>query len=183
MEHDKRIPNEDLPPDFYSSTLFADKLLQYFKERKSSDKPFFSYLAFTAPHCTFDHKVKKAAKLISWHAGPLQAPEEYIKKYKGRYDAGPEVLRLERLKALKKLGLIREDVEAHPMLDAFGTKPWDQVNEEEKHQSSRRMEVYAAMVEGKSAHSYYSEVVLNVQQSHGRGNRPSDSTSERFRRI
>jgi hypothetical protein len=43
-------------------------------------------------------------------AGPLQAPEEEVAKYKGRYDAGPEALRLERLQKLKEAGLIAEDV-------------------------------------------------------------------------
>jgi len=43
-------------------------------------------------------------------SGPLQAPEEEVAKYKGRYDAGPEALRLERLQRLKKAGLIGEEV-------------------------------------------------------------------------
>lgn len=42
--------------------------------------------------------------------GPLQAPEEEVEKYKGRYDAGPEALRLERLAKLKELGLVANDV-------------------------------------------------------------------------
>jgi len=43
-------------------------------------------------------------------SGPLQAPEDEVAKYKGRYDAGPEALRLERLQRLKKAGLIGEEV-------------------------------------------------------------------------
>ena len=42
--------------------------------------------------------------------GPLQAPEEEVAKYRGRYDAGPEALRLERLQNLKNAGLIAKDV-------------------------------------------------------------------------
>lgn len=42
--------------------------------------------------------------------GPLQAPDEEIAKYRGRYDAGPEALRLERVQNLKRLGLIDESV-------------------------------------------------------------------------
>lgn len=40
----------------------------------------------------------------------MQAPEEEVAKYKGRYDAGPEALRLERLAKLKEQGLIAKDV-------------------------------------------------------------------------
>jgi arylsulfatase A-like enzyme len=48
--------------------------------------------------------------LIITKLGPLQAPREIIEKYKGRYDAGPEALRLDRLAKLKSLGLIEPDV-------------------------------------------------------------------------
>ena len=43
-------------------------------------------------------------------SGPLQAPEEIVSKYKGKYSAGPEALRLSRLEKLKNLGLIAQDV-------------------------------------------------------------------------
>ena len=62
--------------DFYSSDFYTDTLLRYFRERPDDDeRPFFAYLPFQAPH---------------W---PLQAPQESIAKYRGRYDAGPDALR------------------------------------------------------------------------------------------
>ncbi len=73
---------DTLPEGFYSSDAFGDKLLQYLKERDQS-RPFFAYLPFSAPH---------------W---PLQAPREIVEKYRGRYDAGPEALRQERLARLR----------------------------------------------------------------------------------
>lgn len=88
---------DGLPQGFYSSDAFGDKLLQYLKERDQS-RPFFAYLPFSAPH---------------W---PLQAPEEIVAKYRGRYDAGPEALRLERLEKLKALGLVDAQVEPHPLI-------------------------------------------------------------------
>lgn len=124
VEDDRFI--DELPADFYSSDAFGDKLIQYLKERDQS-RPFFAYLPFSAPH---------------W---PLQAPKEVVDKYKGRYDAGPEALRLERLERLKQLGLIDADVKAHPVLAI--SKEWAQLSAEEKAKSARAMEVYAAMVE------------------------------------
>lgn len=124
VEDDQFI--EELPADFYSSDAFGDKLIQYLKERDQS-RPFFAYLPFSAPH---------------W---PLQAPKEVVDKYRGRYDAGPEALRLERLERLKALGLIDADVKAHPVLAI--SKEWAQLSDEEKAKSARAMEVYAAMVE------------------------------------
>lgn len=54
---------KDLPSDFYSTTSFTDKLIDYLSNRDdNSEKPFFAFLPFTAPH---------------W---PLQAPREVIDK-------------------------------------------------------------------------------------------------------
>jgi arylsulfatase len=115
-----------LPPDFYSSDYFTTKLLQYLAE-KDKDRPFFAYLAFSAPH---------------W---PLQAPQRLIAKYRGRYDAGPEALRVQRLKRLKSLGLCAPDVVPHPIVDA--AREWSALSPAEREISARAMEVYAAMVD------------------------------------
>ncbi|CAH0046949.1 unnamed protein product [Clonostachys solani] len=119
-----------LPEGWYSSDGYGDKMVQYLKDRKESDddRPFFGYLAFTAPH---------------W---PLQAPQEYIKKYRGVYDKGPDELRRTRLQSLKDLGMIPQDVEPHPVV-AEEAKEWTDFSEEEKAHSCRTMEVFAGMVE------------------------------------
>jgi arylsulfatase len=115
-----------LPEDFYSSDYFTDRLIGFLREREDG-RPFFAYLPFSAPH---------------W---PLQAPREVIAKYKGRYDAGPEALRQERLERLKALGLAPRDVTAHPVVS--DEKPWEELTDEERAVSARSMEVYAAMVD------------------------------------
>lgn len=115
--------------DFYSSDYYTDTLLRYLGERSPDDeRPFFAYLPFQAPH---------------W---PLQAPDEFIATYRGRYDAGPDVLREERLAALKRLGLCPPDVEAHPVV-ADGAPEWDDMSDDERARSARSMEVYAGMVD------------------------------------
>ena len=121
---------KDLPSDFYSSRTFTDKLLSFFRERSAEDKekPFLACLTFTAPH---------------W---PLQAPPEVIAKYKGKYDGGPEVLRKSRLAALQRLGLVPNDVTPAPVL-AMGTTAWDELSADEKAESARAMEIFAAMVD------------------------------------
>ncbi|KAK2589582.1 hypothetical protein QQS21_012742 [Conoideocrella luteorostrata] len=119
-----------LPEGWYSSDGYGDKMLQYLKDRKETgdERPFFGYLPFTAPH---------------W---PLQAPQEYIRKYRGVYDDGPDALRLKRLKRLREFGMVSEDVEPHPVV-AEEVKEWSSLTEEEKKNSCRAMEVFAAMVE------------------------------------
>lgn len=130
-EDDQKIDTKDFPEDFYSSDYFAGKLLDFLSEREDNvqlkEKPFFAFLAFTAPH---------------W---PLQAPESNTKKYKGQYDGGPDALRERRLKRQIELGLLPEDVEAHPVVAS--TKEWDEMSDEERAWSAKTMEVFAGMVD------------------------------------
>jgi arylsulfatase A-like enzyme len=118
--------------DFYSSDYYTDTLLRYFREReadpKDRDRPFFAYLPFQAPH---------------W---PLQAPDESIATYRGRYDGGPDELREERLAALKRLGLCPPDVVPHPVV-AHDAPEWADMTPDERALSARCMEVYAGMVD------------------------------------
>jgi arylsulfatase len=123
-------PLSALPANFYSSDYFAARLIDQLKSTYSGAdkaKPLFAYLAFTAPH---------------W---PLQAPREDITRYKGRYDAGYEVLRAQRLKRQVELGLIDPALAAHPPVQKNGN--WDALSAEQKQSAARNMEVYAAMVD------------------------------------
>jgi arylsulfatase len=114
------------PVGRYSADYFADRLIGFLDEGASDDRPFFAYLPFTTPH---------------W---PMQAPAETIAKYKGRYDAGYEVLRKQRLEKQKALGLVALDQQPHAPADV---KTWDSLSPEEKALEARKMEVYAAMVD------------------------------------
>ena len=118
---------DSLPDDFYSTTNYTDFIISAIEEGKDIGEPWFAELAYTAPH---------------W---PLQAPREYIDKYKGRYDAGYEVLREERIARAKSLGVIPMDAPSYQTLHA--AKPWVSLSAEEKAISARKMEIYAAMVE------------------------------------
>jgi arylsulfatase A-like enzyme len=121
-----------LPDDFeYSSQYYADRLLQYLQEDRAN-KPFFAVLAYTAPH---------------W---PLQAPDAAIARYKGRYDAGYDVLYRERRERVAKLGLIAAGVEPPRPPKAV---PWADLDESQQREQSRTMEVYAAMIDEMDRHT------------------------------
>jgi arylsulfatase A-like enzyme len=117
---------DSLPGDFYSSDFFASKLIEYLS-LATDERPFFAYLAFTAPH---------------W---PLQAPPAEIRKYHGRYDDGPDVLRARRLEALSRMGLSLPGTQAHPVVTSEAE--WSELTPEARAWSARTMEVYAAMVD------------------------------------
>ena len=116
-----------LPQDFYQTRAFTDEFIQYLEQHKADNRPFFGYLAFTAPHY------------------PLQAPDDIIDKYKGQYDQGYDLLRADRANALLKSGLINKD--AVYSNERAQIPPWDTLSATEKAISARTMEVYAAMVD------------------------------------
>ncbi|KAF5658621.1 arylsulfatase [Fusarium circinatum] len=132
MENQSPVDRKkDLPEDFYSTNFFTDKLLDMLSNRTKEEKeqPFFSYLAYTAPH---------------W---PMQAPQHVVNKYSGKYDNGPDQLRLDRLARLKELGLVPADVEAAPPVGFEAGVKWEDLTDHERAVSARKMEVYAAMVD------------------------------------
>ncbi|MGK5077808.1 arylsulfatase [Janthinobacterium sp. HLX7-2] len=79
------------PEAFYSTDFYTKKLISYIDAQRGDGKPFFAYAAYTAPH---------------W---PLQVPEPYLSKYKGRYDQGYDVVRAARIARMKTLGIIPAD--------------------------------------------------------------------------
>lgn len=129
QENGEALDPYSLPEDYYSSDYFTDKFLEYLKlDDFRDEKPFFGFLTYTAPH---------------W---PYQAPEEVIKKYKGVYDDGPEVLRLRRLARALELGIVPEGIEPHKV-ETMRDRAWVNLSLDEKNIESRIMETYAAMVD------------------------------------
>lgn len=118
----------ELPEDFYSTTHFTDKLIGYLSENfeEGSGKPFFGYLAFTAPH------------------DPLQLPDADIDLYNGKYYEGYDVWRTRRFQRLSELGVTDASNAILPPLEFV--PPWESLTDEEKAQHARWMEVYAGMV-------------------------------------
>lgn len=114
------------PKGRFSADYFTDRLIGFLEEGSRDQRPFFAYLPYSTPH---------------W---PLQAPPEVIAKYKGRYDAGYEALHEARLNRQKELGLVPANLAPHDWQDV---KPWASLTQEEKAIESRKMEVYAAMVD------------------------------------
>ena len=118
---------QDIKENFFSTDYHTDKIIEYIDSNHGDNKPFFVYAAYTAPH---------------W---PLQAPEDFIDKYSGRYDQGYDVLRKERMDRAFNLGVIPKIVDDESFYQ-IGLK-WNDLSEEEKRHSYRKMEIYAAMVD------------------------------------
>jgi arylsulfatase A-like enzyme len=122
IEHEAQRDKE-----FFYTDAISDQAAAYIREHAAhhADQPFFQYVAYTAPH---------------W---PLHAHEEDIAKYKGRFDAGWDALREERLQRLVDAGILDK---AWALTERDPTQPaWTQA--EHKEWLLRCMEVYAAQID------------------------------------
>jgi arylsulfatase A-like enzyme len=112
---------------FYYTQAIGDRACAMIRESVADKKPFFGYVAFTAPH---------------W---PLHALPEDIERYRDRYRAGWDVLRAERYEALKKLGLISSK---WPLSPRDPRSPaWNSLDANRRNWETMRMAVYAAMID------------------------------------
>jgi arylsulfatase A-like enzyme len=147
---DKPLPPATSSDGYYSSNEIASRAidqLRYHQENHQG-KPFFSYVAFTAPHF------------------PLHAPQEIVDKYKPIYQQGWDRIRQQRWNKLKQLGLARDlqrpsDIETDigppyhfpEALQKLGTGelnrplPWEQLSAQQKAFQADKMAVHAAMIE------------------------------------
>ena len=119
--------HEARQPGFFYTDAISDEAVKMLRthQQQHADDPFFQYVAYTAPH---------------W---PLHAHDEDIARYKGRFDAGWDTLREQRLANLVRWGL----------LDAkwklTDRDPSQQAWTEAQHKEwlARCMEVYAAQID------------------------------------
>ena len=91
------------------------------------DKPFFLYVSYGATHA------------------PHHVPQEWIDKYKGKFDKGWDEVRAETLANMKAKGLVPEDTALTDRPE--GVKPWDELDETERTVFARLMETYAGFAE------------------------------------
>ena len=122
--------NEPLNPadnSYYFTDEIGNNAVEFLEEQNKENKPFFLYMAFTAPH---------------W---PLQAKPEDIAKYRGKFDKGWDVLRENRIQKLKENGIILPG-QTIAVRDAE-VPEWNKLTYDEKQFWKAKMEVYAAMVD------------------------------------
>ena len=89
----------------------------------SPNKPFFVYLAPGAVHA------------------PLHVSQDWIDKYKGKFDQGWDKVRAETLARQKKLGVVPKNTDLTPRPESI--QAWDSLNADEKRLYARHQETFA----------------------------------------
>jgi len=122
-------PIDSYPEDYYLTDDLTNKAIELVRDVRNARpaQPFFLYMAYNAVH------------------GPLQAKEVDLAKYRGRYDAGWDVMRAQRLERQKALGLAPADAQLSPRDPAVPA--WDSLPAEQRAHFVRHMETYAAMLD------------------------------------
>jgi arylsulfatase A-like enzyme len=125
----EKIALEDprLNPPWYGSDLWTEQGLRFVSEAQKTGKPFFWYLAHTAPHF------------------PCMAPEATIAKYRGKYMNGWDELSRERHQRQVESGLIDASWKQEPRPDEVPA--WETLSDQEKDRYDHMMAIYAAMIE------------------------------------
>jgi arylsulfatase A-like enzyme len=128
------------PEDGYHlSRDLADRAISLIRDSKQSepDKPWYLWFCPGANHA------------------PHHAPQEYIDKYKGRFDDGYEAYREWVLPRMIERGVQPEGTELTPLnpmppgtfSGGDAVRPWDSLSDEEKRLFSRMAEVYVGFSE------------------------------------
>jgi arylsulfatase len=121
-----------IPENFFSTEIYTSKLIDYIDENRDDGRPFFAWLAYSAPH---------------W---PIQLPADWRDRNAGRYDQGYDVVREQRFTRARELGIFPSNLD----LSSYqpGTTSWESLSEDERQIQSRAMELYAGMVENMDYH-------------------------------
>ncbi len=115
------------PPegDYYYTDAMSEQAVAMLEAASRVNKPFFLYVAYTAPH---------------W---PLHAPDGVVRRYRGKYALGWDKMREQRHKRMKALRVVSPAWTLSPRdsrVRSWETNPY-------KLWQQRRMEVYAAQVD------------------------------------
>jgi arylsulfatase A-like enzyme len=123
-------PKSTTDRPFYTTDAFADHARRFIDEHEAGagkDKPFFLYLAFTAPH---------------W---PHHAHDQELEKYRGKYAMGWDKLRDQRFDRQKQSGLIPASWRISPRDPEVPA--WDSLDARQQDECADRMTAYAGMID------------------------------------
>ncbi len=147
-EDGKKLPPVERGSGYYSTVAIANHAIGFLKEHaeKHASRPFFQYLAFTAPHF------------------PLHALPEDIARYRDRYRGGWDLLRAERWRRMKGMRIVSSPLSAvergvgppyafPEAIEKLGPGevnrplPWRELTDAQRELQATKMAIHAAMVD------------------------------------
>jgi len=122
----------ELPPDYYATKTYTDRMIGFIGADHGDGKPFFAYVSHQAPH------------------DPYQLPRDWRSRHVGEYDQGWDAVRRARLARQIEAGIMPPGTQLaermwfvpDPLVLAPATRAL----------LGRKMELYAGMVENMDFH-------------------------------
>jgi arylsulfatase A-like enzyme len=121
-----------LPKKYYATKTYTDKLISYIDADHRDGKPFFAYVAHQAPH------------------DPYHLPRDWRDRHVGQYDYGWDMLRAQRLKRQKELGIVPDSTTLAERM--WFVPDYSLLAPASRAVLGRKMELYAGMVENMDFH-------------------------------
>ena len=114
---------------YHLSEDMVDQAIIWIRDQKTMtpNKPFFAYVSFGATHA------------------PHQVPDEWLKRYEGKFDMGWDELRAQILERQKAEGIVPAETKLTPRPE--GVKAWGDLTKDEQSVAARLMENFASFAE------------------------------------
>ncbi len=116
-------------PGYHLSEDLADQAISMIAAQQATapSRKFLAYLAFGATH------------------SPHQAPQQYLDKYRGRFDDGWDIVRARWFARQQALGVVPADAELSPRNP--GVAPWAELDADHRRLYCRMQEAFAAFLD------------------------------------
>lgn len=121
-----------LPKKYYATKTYTDKLISFIDDNHGDGKPFFAYVCHQAPH------------------DPYHLPKDWRNRHVGEYDKGWDIVRQERLKRQKELGIIPENTQLAERM--WFVPDYSILAPATRAVLGRKMELYAGLIENMDYH-------------------------------
>jgi arylsulfatase A-like enzyme len=121
-----------LPKKYYATETYTDKLISFIDAGRADSRPFFAYVSHQAPH------------------DPYHLPKNWRNRHVGQYDYGWDMLRTQRLKRQKELGIIPESATLAERM--WFVPDYSLLAPASRAIIGRKMELYAGLVENLDFH-------------------------------
>ncbi len=127
-ENTRRIDARGCESNLLVDEELADKAIHWLHEKQATapQRPFFMYYAYGSPHA------------------PHHAPQEWIDRFKGKFDQGWDELRKQVFARQKAAGIVPDDAQLTPRPDMVAA--WDSLPPKTQRVYARYMEVFAAQL-------------------------------------
>lgn len=121
-----------LPKNYYATRTYTEKIISFIDADHKDGKPFFAYVSHQAPH------------------DPYHLPKDWRNRHIGQYDVGWDMIRKQRLKKQKELGIVSDSTSLAERM--WFIPDYSVLAPASRAVVGRKMELYAGLMENLDFH-------------------------------